>query len=432
MTEFRIERDSHGEIQVPNDKYWGAQTQRAIQNFSFESAGHIQFPREFIQALGIIKRACTEVNRDLGIFSSEIAIPIIKAAQEVIEGKFDNEFPLVIWQTGSGTATNMNANEVIANRAIELLGGKIGSKTPIHPNDHVNRSQSSNDVIPTAMHISAVKSIYEVLIPSLSHLSDNLKQKQEEFKDVIKTGRTHLQDGTPITLGQEFSGYVTQIDKGIIRIKNTLPNLYEIALGGTAVGTGINSPPNFAEKVASRIGELTHLPFITGVNKFEGIAAHDAIVETSGALKVVAVSLMKIANDIRWLASGPRTGLGELHLPTNEPGSSIMPGKVNPTQPESVTQVVTQVIGNDATISFAGSQGNLELNVFKPVMIYNLLQSIYLLANVSINFADKCIKGITVNEAKIKEISQRHTAYLEKVIRENPEQWLWMHNRWKY
>ncbi len=403
MVEFRIEVDSLGKVKVPIGRYWGAQTQRSLDNFPFDSLGNIRFPAEFIRALGIIKKACAEVNRDLDLLSLEKAVLIVQAAQDVIDGKLDEEFPLVIWQTGSGTQTNMNANEVISNRAIELFGGKIGSKYPIHPNDHVNLSQSSNDVIPTAMHISAVEQINKKLLPSLTYLKTILGEKEIEFKDIIKTGRTHLMDATPITLGQEFSGYVTQIENNITRIRNALPHLYELALGGTAVGTGLNSHPEFAERVAKRIAEITDFPFRTGRNKFEGIAAHDAIVETSGALKVLAVSLMKIANDIRWLASGPRTGLGELFLPVNEPGSSIMPGKVNPTQPESIIQVVTQVLGNDVTIGFAGSQGNFELNVFKPVMIYNLLQSVQLLADVSMNFTNRCIRGLKPNKEKIWE-----------------------------
>lgn len=415
MVEFRIETDSLGEIKVPIDRYWGAQTQRSLDNFPFDSLGRIGFSAEFIKALGIIKRACTEVNRDLGLLSPEQADLIVKASQEVIDGKLDDEFPLVIWQTGSGTHTNMNANEVISNRAIELSGGKIGSKYPIHPNDHVNLSQSSNDVIPTAMHISAVEQIIEKLLPSLTHLKTILGEKEKEFKDIIKTGRTHLMDATPITLGQEFSGYVAQITNNITRIRNTLSHLYELALGGTAVGTGLNSHPEFAERVAKRIVELTNYPFRTGRNKFEGIAAHDAIVETSGALKVLAVSLMKIANDIRWLGSGPRTGFGELFLPANEPGSSIMPGKVNPTQPESVTQVVTQVLGNDVTIGFAGSQGNFELNVFKPVMIHNLLQSIQLLADVSMNFTNRCIKGLKPNKEKILENLEKNLMLITRL-----------------
>jgi fumarate hydratase class II len=402
MNGFRLETDSLGQVKVPENKLWGAQTQRSIDNFPFNSAAHITFPDEFIRALGIVKRACAEVNNELDLIPSEIVDPLVQAAQEVIDGIHNDEFPLVIWQTGSGTQTNMNVNEVISNRAIEILGGKIGTKEPIHPNNHVNRSQSSNDVIPTVMHISAVESIDHKLLPALNHLLKILKEKQEEFKDIVKTGRTHLMDATPVTLGQEFSAYVTQITNGITRIKNTFPHLYELALGGTAVGTGLNSHPEFAERVANRITQLTNLPFKNGSNKFEGLAAHDAIVEASGALKVIAVSLMKIANDIRWLGSGPRNGIGELILPVNEPGSSVMPGKTNPTQPESVIQVVSQILGNDVTISFAGSQGNFELNVFKPVMIYNLLQSIYLLSDVAINFADRCIKDLKVNEEKIK------------------------------
>ncbi len=402
MTGFRIETDSLGQVKVPSNRLWGAQTQRSINNFPFNSNAHLTFPKEFIRALGIVKRACAEVNHELDLIPSEIVDALVQATQEVIIGIHTDEFPLVIWQTGSGTQINMCINEVISNRAIEILGGKIGTKDPIHPNDHVNRSQSSNDVIPTAMHISAVESIKSKLIPALNHLLKTLEKKQEEFKDIVKTGRTHLMDATPVTLGQEFSAYATQISHGITRVKNALPHLYELAIGGTAVGTGLNSHPEFGERVTNRIAQLTDLPFQTASNKFEGIAAHDAIVETSGALKVIAGSLMKIANDIRWLGSGPRTGIGELILPVNEPGSSIMPGKVNPTQPESVTQVVSQVFGNDVTISFAGSQGNFELNVFKPVMIYNLLQSIFLLSNVTRNFADRCIKGLKVNKEKIK------------------------------
>ncbi|MHA2224127.1 MAG: class II fumarate hydratase [Candidatus Hodarchaeales archaeon] len=403
MSDFRFEKDSLGEVKVPNNRYWGAQTQRSIENFPFSSSADIKFPLEFIRALGVIKRACAETNKELGLISTENANLIVRAAQEIIEGKYEDHFPLVIWQTGSGTQINMCANEVIANRAIELVGGELGSKKPIHPNNHVNRSQSSNDVIPSAMHISAVERIVNHLLPALEHLMTVLEYKGKEFKDIVKIGRTHLMDATPVTLGQEFSGYKTQINNGITRVKSVLPHLYELALGGTAVGTGLNSHPEFAKKVAKRITELIDYPFITGRNKFEGIAAHDAIVEASGALKVVAVSLMKIANDIRWLGSGPRAGLGELILPKNEPGSSIMPGKNNPTQAESVTQVVTQVFGNDATISFAGSQGNFELNVYKPVMIYNLLQSIQLIGDVSRNFADRCVQGIKINKEKIKK-----------------------------
>ncbi|MFX0085262.1 MAG: class II fumarate hydratase [Candidatus Hodarchaeota archaeon] len=403
MFEFRIEFDSLGEVKVPKERYWGSQTQRSIENFPFESSGKLKFPCEFIHALGIVKYACAEANKKLGLVSENIADLILKAAKEVIDGKFVDEFPLVIWQTGSGTQTNMNINEVIANRAIELAGGEIGSKIPVHPNDHVNKCQSSNDVIPSAMHISAVNQIVYRLIPALKNLFKALTEKQDEYKDIVKTGRTHLQDATPVTLGQEFSGYATQIKKDITRLENSLSNLYELALGGTAVGTGINSHPDFAELVANYIADFTGLPFITSSNKFEGIAAHDAIVEVSGVLRVIAVSMMKIANDIRWMGSGPRNGIGELLLPINEPGSSIMPGKVNPTQAESVTQVVAQVIGNDVTIGFAGSQGNFELNVFKPVMIYSLLQSINILTDASKNFTNLCIKGIKVNYERIRE-----------------------------
>jgi len=399
-TSFRLESDSFGQIKVDSEKYWGAQTQRSIENFPI---GSERFPREFIRALGIVKQACARINFQLGLLDISIKDAIDVAAQEVIDGKFDDNFPLVVWQTGSGTQTNMNANEVISNRAIELLKGEIGSKKPVHPNDHINKSQSSNDVIPTVMHISAVEQITHHLIPSLKYLLEGLENKKNEFTSIVKIGRTHLQDATPITLGQEFSGYCTQIKKGIKRIENALPNLYELALGGTAVGTGLNAHKKFGELVAQQIVLITKLPFKTGENKFEGLAAHDAIVEMSGAIKTVAVSLMKIANDIRWLGSGPRAGLGELLLPENEPGSSIMPGKVNPTQSEAVTQVVTQVVGNDTTISFAGSQGNFELNVFKPVMIYNLLQSIQLIADVSRSFRDRCIEGLQANIPSIKE-----------------------------
>ncbi|MFW9779392.1 MAG: class II fumarate hydratase [Candidatus Heimdallarchaeota archaeon] len=400
---FRKEADSLGEVEVPDDKYWGAQTQRSVDNFPFRSSGHVIFPTEFIYALAIVKRACAEVNKDLGLIDEKIAEVIIQVTDEIRGGKLDDHFPLVIWQTGSGTQTNMNMNEVISNRAIEILGGSLGTKTPVHPNDHVNRSQSSNDIIPTVMHVSAVQAISNHLIPALNRLLSILTEKMEEYKDVIKSGRTHLMDATPISLGQEFSGYATQIRHGITRITNALPHLYELAIGGTAVGTGINSHPEFAERAASRIAVLTNLPFVSSENKFEGMASHDAIVEISGAIKVVSVSLMKIANDIRWMGSGPRNGLQELILPANEPGSSIMPGKINPTQSESVTQVVAQILGNDVSISFAGSQGNFELNVFKPVMIFNLLQSIQLLGDVAINFADRCVNGLIVNHTKLKE-----------------------------
>ncbi|MFW9853645.1 MAG: class II fumarate hydratase [Candidatus Thorarchaeota archaeon] len=400
---FRKEADSLGKVEVPDSKYWGVQTQRSVDNFPFRSSGHVIFPIEFIHALAIVKRACAEVNKDLGLIDAKIAEVIIQVTDEIRAGKLNDHFPLVIWQTGSGTQTNMNMNEVISNRAIKILGGSLGTKTPVHPNDHVNRSQSSNDIIPTAMHVSAVQAISKHLIPALNHLLSILTEKMEEYKDIIKSGRTHLMDATPISLGQEFSGYATQIRHGITRLTNGLPHLYELAIGGTAVGTGINSHPEFAERAANRIAELTDLPFVSGENKFEGMASHDAIVEISGAIKVVAISLMKIANDIRWMGSGPRNGLQELILPANEPGSSIMPGKVNPTQSESVTQVVAQILGNDVSISFAGSQGNFELNVFKPVMIFNLLQSIQLLGDVAKNFADRCVKGLVVNHKKLKE-----------------------------
>ena len=404
MNEFRTESDSFGEVKVPSNVYYGAQTQRSKENFPI---GNEHFPREFIRALGIIKKAAAITNNELGLIDDKLKDAIVQAAEEVIEGKFDTDFPLVVWQTGSGTQTNMNANEVISNRAIEILGGVMGSKKPIHPNDHVNRSQSSNDTIPTAMHISAVEQIVHHLIPSLKYLEEGLERKRNEFGTIVKIGRTHLQDATPVTLGQEFSGYTTQIRHGIKRIENCLPFLYQLAQGGTAVGTGLNTKKDYAEKVAKKIAELTELPFVTGDNKFEGLAGHDALVETSGALKTVAVSLMKIANDLRWMGSGPRSGLGEIILPENEPGSSIMPGKVNPTQAEAVTQVVAQVIGNDTTITFAGSQGNFELNVFKPVMIFNLLQSIQLIADVSRSFRDRLVDGLKANKPVIESLLER-------------------------
>ena len=404
MNSFRTETDSFGEIKVPSNMYYGAQTQRSIQNFPI---GNEHFPREFIRALGIIKKSAAIVNSELGVLEGKLKDAIVQAADEVIEGKFDDNFPLVVWQTGSGTQTNMNANEVISNRAIEILGGTLGSKKPVHPNDHVNKSQSSNDAIPTAMHISTLEQIVHHLIPSLQYLAEGLEKKQKEFESIVKIGRTHLQDATPVTLGQEFSAYVTQIRHGIKRIENCLPFLYQLALGGTAVGTGLNTKSAYAQKVADKIAELTGLPFITGENKFEGLAGHDALVETSGALKTVAASMMKIANDLRWMGSGPRSGLGEIILPENEPGSSIMPGKVNPTQAEAVTQVVAQVFGNDLTISFAGSQGNFELNVFKPVMIFNLLQSIRLLADVSRSFRDRLVDGLQANKPVINALLER-------------------------
>ncbi|MGH7600065.1 MAG: class II fumarate hydratase [bacterium] len=397
---YRIETDSMGEIQVPNDRYYGAQTARSLIHFKI---GGERMPREMIWAFGILKKAAALVNKELGLLSAEKADLIVKAADEVISGKLDEHFPLVVWQTGSGTQTNMNANEVISNRAIEMAGGKMGSKKPIHPNDDVNKAQSSNDTFPTAMHIAAVHEIHRRLIPMVTQLRDTLAQKTAAFKDIIKIGRTHLMDAVPLTLGQEFSGYVTQLNHGLKRIEMVLPHLYELALGGTAVGTGLNTHPKFAVKSAAKIAELTGYPFVTAENKFEALASHDALVMASGALKTLASSLMKIANDIRWLASGPRCGLGELNIPENEPGSSIMPGKVNPTQSEAMTMAAAQVIGNDVTIGIGGASGNFELNVFKPVIIYNLLQSIRLLADACEMFNEHCAVGIEANEANIKK-----------------------------
>jgi len=397
--EYRIETDSMGEIKVPNDKYYGAQTARSLMNFKI---GGEKFPREVIRALGVLKKAAALTNKELGTLSAEKAELIIKAADEVIEGKLDDHFPLVVWQTGSGTQTNMNSNEVIANRAIELAGGELGSKKPIHPNDDVNKAQSSNDTFPTAMHISAVEEIHRKLIPMVTKLRDALQKKSDEFKDVVKIGRTHLMDAVPLTLGQEFSGYVQQLTNGLERIEAAMPRLYELALGGTAVGTGLNTHPEFAAKAAKNIAEITGRPFVTGRNKFEGLAAHDAMVEISGVLKTLAVSLMKIANDIRTLGSGPRCGIGELNLPANEPGSSIMPGKVNPTQAEALTMVCTQVMGNDVAVNIGGATGHFELNVFKPVIIYNVLQSIRLISDGCESFTDNCVVGIEANEKNIK------------------------------
>lgn len=396
--EYRIETDTMGEVKVPADKYYGAQTARSLMNFKI---GYEKMPRELIRAMGVLKKAAALANKELGVLPAEKADLIVQAADEVIEGKLDEHFPLVVWQTGSGTQTNMNTNEVIANRAIEIAGGQLGSKKPIHPNDDVNKAQSSNDTFPTAMHISAVEEIYRRLIPMVKKLRDALSEKAEEFKDIIKIGRTHLMDAVPLTLGQEFSGYVQQLDNGLDRINGCLPRLSELALGGTAVGTGLNTHKDFAELAAKKISEITGLEFKSAPNKFEALAAHDAIVEASGVMKTLAASLMKIANDIRWLGSGPRCGIGEIALPANEPGSSIMPGKVNPTQAEAITMVCTQVMGNDATINFAGASGNFELNVYKPVMIYNLLQSIRLLADACESFTDKAVVGIKANKEKI-------------------------------
>lgn len=396
---FRIESDSMGEIKVPNNKYYGAQTARSLMNFKI---GGEQFTPELIRAFGYLKKAAAEVNGELGVLDSKKVKLIVKAADEVIAGKLNDHFPLVVWQTGSGTQTNMNANEVISNRAIELAGGKLGTKTPVHPNDDVNKSQSSNDTFPTAMHIAAVEQTYERLIPMLKKLQKALDAKAKEFKGIIKIGRTHLMDATPLTLGDEFSGYTQQLSNGLVRVNSGLKHLSELAIGGTAVGTGLNAPKGYAQKVTSQISKLTGYKFKSAPNKFESLAAHDAIVEFSGILKTIACSLMKIANDIRWLGSGPRCGIGEITLPANEPGSSIMPGKVNPTQCEAMTMVCTQVIGNDTTINVAGASGNFELNVFKPVMIHNLLQSIRLIADACESFTDNCVNGIKPNAQNIK------------------------------
>ena len=394
----RIEKDSLGEVNVANDRYWGAQTQRSLQNFKI---GNEHFPREFIRAYGILKKAAATVNESFGNLNSEIASTIRNAADEVVEGKLDDHFPLVVWQTGSGTQTNMNVNEVIANRAIEMLGGELGSKDPVHPNDHVNMSQSTNDTFPSTINIAAVETVAHQLIPALEKLQKSLTAKADEFHDIIKLGRTHLQDATPLSLGQEFSGYASMVDHGITRVKNAIEHCYELAMGGTAVGTGINSLAGFGEAAAKEISNLTGFPFVTAPNKFEALGGQDSIVELSSALKTVAVSLNKIANDIRWLGSGPRSGIGEINLPTNEPGSSIMPGKVNPTQAEAMTMVCTQVIGNDITITMAGASGNFELNVYRPVIAFNIIQSIRLLSEVSVSFADNCIDGIEANEDRI-------------------------------
>lgn len=395
----RTETDSMGPIEVPADRYWGAQTQRSVIYFSI---GLDTMPRELIRAIGTLKKAAAAVNQELGQLPEEKGKLIAQAAEEVISGKLDDDFPLSIWQTGSGTQTNMNANEVIANRAIEMVGGVLGSKYPIHPNDHVNMSQSSNDTFPTAMHIAAAEEITHRLIPMVTKLRDALVAKSEEFKDIVKIGRTHLMDAVPLTLGQEFSGYVAQLDQNLERIQGTLPHLYELAIGGTAVGTGLNTHPEFAVRVAAKIAELTGLPFVTAPNKFAALAAHEPIVMASSVLKTLACSLMKIANDMRWLGSGPRCGLGELILPANEPGSSIMPGKVNPTQCEAMTMVCVQVLGNDTAISVADTQGNFELNVFKPVLIHNLLHSIRLLSDACSSFTDYLVVGIQPNYEQIQ------------------------------
>lgn len=399
--EYRIETDTMGEMQVPSDRYYGCQTARSLENFKI---GNERMPRETIRALGILKKAAAQTNHALGLLDEELLGAIVQAADEVIEGKLDDHFPLVVWQTGSGTQTNMNSNEVISNRAIEILGGEMGSKKPVHPNDHVNMSQSSNDTFPTGMSIAAVGQIHHHLIPKLTLLRDTLGAKAEAFQDIIKIGRTHLMDATPLTLGQEFSGYTQQLTNGIERVESTLEKLGELALGGTAVGTGLNTKKGYDVQVAAKIAELTGLPFTTAPNKFESLAAHDAMVMTHGALKTVAASLMKIANDIRFLASGPRCGLGEIILPANEPGSSIMPGKVNPTQCEATTMVAAQVIGNDAAVNIAGATGHFELNVFKPVIMYNVLQSIRLLGDAAQSFNDHCAVGIEPNRERIDEL----------------------------
>ncbi|MFI5334420.1 MAG: class II fumarate hydratase [Chlamydiales bacterium] len=397
----RKEIDSLGPVEVPEGKYYGAQTQRSIENFPI---GTEKMPLELIYALAIVKKACALVNAESKLLSKEKCDLIVKVCDEIVTGKLDDHFALVVWQTGSGTQTNMNINEVISNRASEIAGRKLGSKEPVHPNDDVNMSQSSNDVFPTGMHIAAALAMEQTLLPKLTKLLKGFEKKVEEFKEIVKVGRTHLMDATPLTLGQEFSGYATQIEQGIRAVKQTLPSLSALALGGTAVGTGINAPKGFGQKSATLIAKLTKFPFVTAPNKFEALAANDAIVEASSALKRLAVSLMKIANDIRWLASGPRCGLGEIFLPTNEPGSSIMPGKVNPTQCEAMTMVAVQVMGNDSAISIAGALGNFELNVFKPVMIYNLLQSIRLLGVAADSFYTRCLIGIKPNRKRIQEL----------------------------
>jgi fumarate hydratase, class II len=397
--EFRVEKDSMGEINVPADRYWGAQTQRSLEHFKI---GGDRFPREMIRALGILKKCAALTNQELGLLPAEKAKPIIEAANEVIKGDLDAHFPLVIWQTGSGTQTNMNANEVIANRALEKMGQKLGGKG-IHPNDDVNKAQSSNDTFPTAMHIAIAEQVNKRLLPAMKTLRDGLKAKSNEFKSIVKIGRTHLMDATPLTMGQEFSGYVTQLDQALGRVERDLPDIYELALGGTAVGTGLNTHPQFAVKAAAAIAKETGLPFVTAPNKFAALAAHDALVELSGTLKTLACALMKIANDIRLLGSGPRSGIGELNLPANEPGSSIMPGKVNPTQSEAMTMVCAQVVGNDMAVAVGGMTGHFELNVFKPLIVFNILNSIRLLSDACESFQEHCVHGIQVNKARVKQ-----------------------------
>ncbi len=403
----RTENDSMGPIEVQNDVLWGAQTQRSLQNFKI---GGQRFTRPMIRALGVVKKCAALANRELGEFAgleAQDVDALLQAADEVIAGEHDAMFPLVVWQTGSGTQSNMNTNEVISNRAIQLRGGQMGSKEPIHPNDHVNRAQSSNDTFPTAMHIAAAEEITQRMLPALQNLANALQEKADAWKDVVKIGRTHLQDATPLTVGQEFSGYVHQLKDACRALSNTLPGLYELALGGTAVGTGLNTHPDYAAKVAHHIAEETGLPFVTAPNKFAVLAAHDAIVFAHGALKTAAVALMKIANDLRWLGSGPRCGFGELQLPANEPGSSIMPGKVNPTQCEALTMVCAQVMGNDVAVTVAGSQGNFELNVYKPVMIHNLLESVRLLSDGCDSLRTKCVDGLELNEQRVDSLMKQ-------------------------
>ena len=407
MSRTRTESDSFGEIQVDASRYWGAQTERSLHHFAIGDAASERMPLEVTRAMGVLKKAAALANMEGGHLDAAIGDLIVAAADEVIDGTLDDHFPLYVWQTGSGTQTNMNANEVISNRAIEMAGGELGSKQPVHPNDHVNMSQSSNDAFPTAMHVAAALEITERLVPSVRALRDALAAKARQFDDVVKIGRTHLQDAVPLTLGQEFSGYAAQLDAGIARIESTLPGLLALAIGGTAVGTGLNAPAGFGDAVARRLAALTGLAFTSAPNKFAALAAHDDLVMASGALRTLAGALMKIANDLRWLASGPRSGLGELTLPENEPGSSIMPGKVNPTQCEALTMVAVEVIGNDTAIAIAGSQGNFELNVFKPLIIFNVLRSVHLLADACARFREFCVEGVEANRARIAELVDR-------------------------
>jgi fumarate hydratase, class II len=407
MTEYRTETDSMGATEVPADRYWGAQTQRSIHHFSIGWPQADRMPVEIVRAMGILKKAAALANIDEGLLDPDLGKLVVAASDEVIDGTLDDHFPLYVWQTGSGTQTNMNANEVISNRAIEMTGGALGSKKPVHPNDHVNMSQSSNDTFPTAMHIAGAQMIVGQLLPQVRELRDAIAARAEEFRDIVKIGRTHLQDAVPLTLGQEFGGYAAQLDADIARIEGALPGLYELAIGGTAVGTGLNAPAGFGQSCAAKIAELTGLPFVAAPNFFAALAAHDGVVFMSGTLATLAASLMKIANDVRWLGSGPRAGIGELELPENEPGSSIMPGKVNPTQAEAMTMVACQVFGNDTAVKVAGSQGNFELNVFKPVMIRNLLHSARLLADSCRSFREFCIEGLRPDRERIDALVHR-------------------------